>query len=40
MKNENIDSTLYYFALESDHGILNIEALQNLTQDRLDHYLE
>lgn len=30
MKNENIDSTLYYFALESDGGILTIENLQTL----------
>ena len=35
LNEENIDNTLFYFALDSDTGLVNIEQMEKLTKESL-----
>lgn len=39
MDSENIDSTFYYFALDSDEGILKINEFAKITQETLNFHI-
>lgn len=40
LKEENIDETLFYFTLDNDQGILDIEELRDISKEKVDSLIE